>query len=45
MIDFEPVYAETDDVIMTAEVYNDAFEVITSEEVTIEIVNELGDKL
>jgi hypothetical protein len=43
MIDFEPVYAETDDVIMTAEVYNDAFEVITSEEVTIEIVNELGD--
>lgn len=44
MIDFEPVYAETDDVILTAEVYNDAFEIVTSEEVTIEIENEQGDK-
>ncbi len=44
MIDFEPVYAETDDVVLTAEVYNDAFEIITSEEVTIEIENEKGEK-
>jgi len=44
MIDFEPVYAETDDVILTAEVYNDAFEIITTEEVTIEIENEQGEK-
>jgi len=43
MIDYQPVYAEIDDVILKAEVYNDAFERITSEEVTIEIVNEEGD--
>jgi len=39
IVDFKPVYAETDDIILTAEVYNDAFERITSEEVNIEIVN------
>lgn len=44
MIDFQPVYAEIDDVILKAEVYNDAFERITSEEVNIEIVNEQGDE-
>ncbi|MFW6290011.1 MAG: hypothetical protein ACOC0R_03500 [Mariniphaga sp.] len=44
MIDFEPVYAETDDVVLTAEVYNDAFEIVTTEEVTIEIENEQGEK-
>jgi hypothetical protein len=43
MIDFQPVYAEIDDVILKAEVYNDNFERITSEEVNIEIVNEEGD--
>ena len=44
MIDFQPVYAEIDDVILKAEVYNDAFERITSEEVNIEIVNEQGNE-
>ena len=43
MIDFQPVYAEIDDVILKAEVYNDNFERITSEEVNIEIVNEAAD--
>lgn len=45
MIDFEPVYAETDDVIFTAEVYNDVFERISTGEIIIEIENEQGDKL
>ncbi len=44
MIDYDAVYAETDDVVFAAEVYNDAFERISSEEVTIEIENEKGDK-
>lgn len=44
IIDFQPVYAEIDDVILKAEVYNDAFERITSEEVNIEIVNEEGEE-
>lgn len=44
IIDFQPVYAEIDDVILKAEVYNDAFERITSEEVNIEIVNEQGEE-
>ncbi len=39
IIDFKPVYAEIDDVILSAEVYNDAFERINSEEVNIEIKN------
>lgn len=44
IIDFKPVYAEIDDVILKAEVYNDAFERINSEEVNIEIKNKNGDK-
>lgn len=44
MIDFEPVYAETDPVILQAEVYNDALEKMTSEEVSIVITNEKGDE-
>jgi hypothetical protein len=44
IIDFQPVYAEIDDVVLKAEVYNDAFERITSEEVNIEIVNEEGEE-
>ncbi len=44
IIDYQPVYAEIDDVILNAEVYNDAFERITSEEVTIEITNEQGEE-
>ncbi len=43
MIDFLPVYAETDDVVFTAELYNDAFERVSGEEITIEIENEQGN--
>lgn len=39
IIDFNPVYAETDDVILTAEVYDDAFERVTSGEVNIVLKN------
>lgn len=39
IVDFKPVYAETDDIIFKAEVYNDVFEPITSEEVKIDIQN------
>jgi hypothetical protein len=44
MIDFQPVYAEIDDIILKAEVYNDAFERITTEEVNIDIVNDAGEE-
>ncbi len=44
IIDFKPVYAEIDDVVLKAEVYNDAFERVNSEEVNIEINNKNGDK-
>lgn len=44
MIDYEPEYAETENVILKAEVYNDAFERITNEEVNIDIKNENGDE-
>ncbi len=39
IVDFNPVYPEIDDIIFTAEVYNDAFERINSQEVTMEIRN------
>lgn len=39
IVDFKPVYTETDDVIMTAEVYNDAFERVTTGEVNIALKN------
>jgi hypothetical protein len=39
IIDFKPVYAETDDIVFKAEVYNDAFEKINNEEVKITIQN------
>ena len=39
IIDFKPVYAETDEIILKAEVYNDVFERINSEEVKIKIQN------
>ncbi len=45
IIDFLPVYSETDDIVMKAEVYNEAYELVTNEEVTIEIQNESGDNL
>lgn len=43
IVDFEPVYAEIDDVILNAEVYNDAYEKIATEEVIIEITDSKGD--
>ena len=44
IIDFKPVYAETDDIILKAEVYNDAFERLTSQEVKIKIQNENNEE-
>jgi len=39
IVEFKPVYTETDDVILNAEVYNDAFERLTSGEVNITLKN------
>ena len=39
IVEYKPVYNETDDVVLNAEVYNDAFERITAEEVNIELKN------
>lgn len=44
ILDFKPVNTEIDDIIFTAEVYNDAFERINSEEVSIEIQNSNGEE-
>ncbi len=44
IIDYSPVYAEIDDIIFTAEVYNDAYERITSEEINITIQNSAGNE-
>ena len=44
IIDFQPVYDEIENVVLTAEVYNDAFERITSQEVNISIENESGEE-
>ncbi len=45
MIDFNPVYDETDDIILKAEVYNDAYERINTEEITAIITNSQGEEL
>jgi len=45
MVSYKSVYDETEDVILTAEVYNDAFEKITHAEVIITIKNDQGDEL
>jgi hypothetical protein len=45
IVNFEPVYTEIDPVVLDAEVYNDVFERITTEEVSIVIQNEQGDEL
>jgi len=46
MIDYKPAYEEIGDVVMKAEVYNEAFEKITNNtEVTILIKNEQGNEL
>ncbi len=44
IVDFQPVYAETEEVILRAEVYNESYEKITSEEVKIKITNETGEE-
>ncbi len=44
IIDYNPVYAEIDDIIFTAEVYNDAYERITSDEINMVIQNSDGDE-
>ncbi len=44
ILEFNPVYAETEDVIFRAEVYNEGYEKITSEEVNIKIENAGGDE-
>ncbi len=45
MVNFNPVYSETDDIIIKADVYNESYEKINSEEVNIKIQNENGDEL
>lgn len=44
IINFQPVYAETEEVIFRAEVYNESYEKITTEEVKIKILNEAGEE-
>ena len=45
MVEFKPVYAETDDIILKAEVYDDAFEPINTSEVKIKIKNSANEEL
>jgi len=45
IVDFKPVYAETDNIIFRAEVYNDAFERISTGEVKTKIQNSNGEEL
>ncbi len=44
IVDFKPVYSETDDVIFKAEVYNDVFERISSNEVKIKLQNDKNEE-
>jgi hypothetical protein len=44
IIDFKPVYAETDEIIFKGEVYNDLFERINTQEVNMEIQNPTGEE-
>lgn len=44
IIDFKPVYAETDDIIFKGEVYNDLFERINTQEVKLKIQNAAGEE-
>ena len=44
ILDFQPVYAETEEVIFRAEVYNEAYKKITSEEVKIKMSNQTGEE-
>ncbi len=42
MVNYTPVYAETDHVTMTAEVYNEAYEMISSPEVVMTVTDSTG---
>lgn len=44
IVSYKPVYAETEDVIFKAELYNDAFERISSEEINITLKNHNEDE-
>jgi len=44
IVEYKPVYTEIDDVILDAEVYNEAYEKITTEEVSIDIQNTNGEE-
>ena len=44
IIEYEPIYAENNDVILNAEVYDDAFERVTSGEVNIVIQNSANEE-
>lgn len=43
IIDFQPVYFDTDPVILRGEVYNEAFELINEPEITIDLTDEEGN--
>lgn len=40
IVEFNPVYAETDNIILSAELYNDAFERVSNSEISITLTNE-----
>ena len=44
IIDFQAVYNETENIVFSAEVYNDAFEPVNSEEISIKIKHENGEE-
>ncbi|KAF0238549.1 MAG: hypothetical protein FD181_921 [Prolixibacteraceae bacterium] len=44
IIDFKPVYAETDEIIFNGEVYNDLFERINTQEVNLKIQSATGEE-
>lgn len=44
ILNFQPVYAETEEVIFRAEVYNEAYKKITSEEIKIKMSNQTGEE-
>ncbi len=43
VLNFNPVYTETDEIVINAEVYNDVFERITTPEVKMKIKNPAGE--
>ena len=45
IVNYDLIYAETDQVIFSAEVYNEVFERVTSEEITISLSNESDEEL